>query len=189
MPRPTGGRFRTGEFFGLPAGWRTVYLIDASGSLIDTLAYVQRELGVALPSLDPSQSYAVLLFQDGQVRAAPPGGMVPAGRAQTRQTADFLSPEAGNVAPAGRADAAAALEAALALEPDVVMLLSDQVEGRIDPEGTRRRLVELARAAAGTTVIHTVQFVDAARTPKDGDLPTLELLSSLTDGMHRFVGF
>ena len=189
VPRPAAGRLRTGSFFGLPAGWRTVYLVDASGSLIDTLPFVQRELERSLLSLDPSQSYAVLLFQDGQVVAAPPGRMAPAGREQTRRTASFVSPEAGNLFPAGRADAAAALEAALAMKPDAVVLLSDHVEGRLSPERTRSRLVALARAAAPGTAIHTVQFVDEPRVPADGGMPTLPLMSALTGGTHRFVGF
>lgn len=189
VPQPSAARLQTGSFFGLPAGYRTVYVIDASGSLIDTLASVQRELARSVQTLHPSQSYAVLFFQDGEVRAAPPGLMSPASREQTHRTASFVSPEAGRVLPAGRADAAAALEVALDMNPDAVILLSDHVEGRVDPEGTRQRLTAAARAVAGRTAIHTIQFVDAPRTPADGGLPTLERLSSITGGTHRFVGF
>lgn len=189
VPQPSAARLQTGSFFGLPAGYRTVYVIDASGSLIDTLASVQRELARSVQTLHPSQSYAVLFFQDGEVRAAPPGLMSPASREQTHRTAAFVSPEAGRVLPAGRADAAAALEVALDMNPDAVILLSDHVEGRVDPEGTRQRLTAAARAVAGRTAIHTIQFVDAPRTPADGGLPTLERLSSITGGTHRFVGF
>lgn len=189
VPQPSAARLQTGSFFGLPAGYRTVYVIDASGSLIDTLASVQRELARSVQTLHPSQSYAVLFFQDGEVRAAPPGLMSPASREQTHRTASFVSPEAGRVLPAGRADAAAALEVALDMNPDAVILLSDHVEGRVDPEGTRQRLTTAATAVAGRTAIHTIQFVDAPRTPADGGLPTLERLSSITGGTHRFVGF
>ena len=189
IPEAATGRLETGSFFGLPAGRRTVYLIDASGSLIDTLAFAQRALREALLTLDPSQSFAVLFFLDGRVVAAPPGRMAAAERELTQRTASYVSPEAGNVFPAGRADAAAALEAALAMDPDVVVLLSDHVEGRLDPERTRAQLVGLARGVAGATAIHTVQFVDEARVPADGGMATLPLLSALTGGTHRFVGF
>ncbi|BAM02196.1 vWA domain-containing protein [Phycisphaera mikurensis] len=189
VPRAGRAQFETGAFFGLPAGWRTVYLIDASGSLIDSFASVQRELERSLLSLGPAQSYAVVFFLDGRAVAVPPGRMAAARRDLLRASAAFVSPEAGHVLPAGRADAAAALEAALALEPDTVILLSDQVDGRVDPAGTRVRLVAAATRVAAETAIHTVQFVDRAAAPADGGKPTLELMSAVTGGTHRFVGF
>ena len=179
---------RGGHFYGLPAGMSTVYVIDASGSLLDTLPFAIQELRRAIASLTPEQDYAVFFFQGARVLEAPPFGLVEATRPNVRATLDWLDPARAMVHASGRTDAIPALTAALALQPDTVFLLSDGITGHRDPAAERRRLVSLIERVQGRTAVHTVQWIDAAPLAARGRMGTLELLSALTQGRHRYVG-
>ncbi|MEM8781427.1 MAG: hypothetical protein AAGE65_01105 [Planctomycetota bacterium] len=178
----------TGSFYGLSAGRRTVYLLDASGSLLDTLPFAIEELYRSVRTLDARQHYAVVFFNGDGVLEAAPGGMQPASRAHLSETLTWLEPRLDHVRAKGRPDAAAALAHALALQPDTIVLLSDGVTGLRDPAGDRRRLVTLLERLGRGVRVHTVQFIDPDPLAARGRLGTLELLSSLSGGRHRFVG-
>ena len=104
-----------------------VYLIDASGSMIPTLDVVVDELARSLEALSDRQTFAILFFQDGKVLAAPPGDRLAPATAAARNKA--LTWTDKNVIPQGRSDPVAAFEQALALRPDVIFLLSENITG------------------------------------------------------------
>lgn len=180
--------FDSGSFYGLSAGARTVYLLDASGSLIDTLPFAIEELYRSVRTLGPQQEYAVVFFNGDGILDAAPGGMQPASQANLTQTLTWLEPRLNHVRAKGRPDAADALAHALALRPDTIILLSDGVTGLRDPAGDRRKLVTLLERIGPGVRIHTVQFIDPDPLAARGRLGTLELLASLSNGRHRFVG-
>ena len=181
-PAPRGGRF-----FGLPAGRRTVYVLDASGSLIDTLPFALAELRRALASLTPQQQYAVVFFQGSRVVQPEPRGMQTATPRNVQATLDWLAPTRAMIHAAGRTDARDALDTAFAMQPDTVVLLSDGITGLRDPNADRRALVSLIEQQRGAVQLHTVQWIDPAPLSHQGHLGTLELLSALTHGQHRHV--
>ncbi len=187
-PNPSPSVAAPGAFFGMPAGQRSVYLIDASGSLIDTLPFAIEEVRRSVLTLEPEQAYAVVFFAGDNVFEAPPMGLQPADPVSTERTAAWLDPALQNVHAAGRTDAVRALAHALSYEPDTVFLLSDGITGLHDPDGDRRRLVDLIKRLKQSSRFHTVQFIDPDPTAAPGRMGTLELLATLTGGQHRFVG-
>ncbi|MEM6458998.1 MAG: hypothetical protein AAF710_06365 [Planctomycetota bacterium] len=181
-----------GGVYGTPGAARIVYLVDASGSLVDTLPFVLEELQRGLRTLRPEQSYAVILFSggvSGGVTEAPPLGMTRAGDAAITHTTQWLDPAAGRVVASGRPTPGPALRRALAYRPDAVVLLSDGLV----PAGPRAladraRLLSLVDLAdtAGVT-FHTLQL----RTPDPLAGPsrrgTLEALALQSGGVHRYI--
>ncbi|MEM9883632.1 MAG: hypothetical protein AAF800_12020, partial [Planctomycetota bacterium] len=178
-----------GGVYGTPGAERIVYLVDASGSLIDTLPFVLEELQRSLRTLRPDQSYAVILFSGGGVAEAPPLGMSRAGDAAIRHTTQWLDPAAGRVIASGPPDPEPALRRALAYRPDAVVLLSDGLV----PAGPRAladraRLLSMIDLADTTGVtFHTLQL----RTPDPLAGPnrrgTLETLALQSGGVHRYI--
>ncbi|MEM1444558.1 MAG: hypothetical protein AAGF84_00745 [Planctomycetota bacterium] len=187
-PPPLPRDFTSGAFFGLTTGPRTVYLLDASGSLLDTLPFAIEELYRSVRTLDDRQQYAVVFFNGEGIVEASPGGMKPATRANLTQTLTWLEPRLANVRAKGRPDAADALAHALTLQPDTIILLSDGVTGLRDPAADRRKLVTLLERLGRGVRVHTIQFIDPDPLASRGRLGTLELLASLSGGRHRFVG-
>jgi hypothetical protein len=164
-PTPTSGR---AEFVGLSStnARRIVYVIDASGSMIRTLPIVTQELARSLEGLSREQSFSVIFFQRDQALVAPPGGRLStATRQEKTRVMQWIE---ANVVPTGTSNPVGALEAAMALEPDVVFLLSENITGGgqweidqgdllallerlnpVDPRNGRRR-----------TIINCIQFLD-----------------------------
>ncbi len=175
-PNGLGGGTRAGvappaTFAGLRASnaQSIVYVVDASGSLIGTLPVVRRELEASLRTLTPDQRFAVLFFQRNA--ALEPPGPSQRSRLQAASPAaiELVLRWAGEIRPTGRSNPLPALERALALEPDVIFLLSADITGSGDFEMGRDELLKaLDRlnpldAATGRrpTRIHCVQFLDA----------------------------
>ena len=177
-----------GRLYGAPGGSRIVYLIDASGSQVDTLPFVQQAVQKALRTLRPEQSYTVIFFNGKAVTEAAPVGMNAATPAAVTETDRFIDPQAGRIVAAGRADARGAIRRALAYQPDTVVLLSDGLTGRRDPLGDRAGLLALIDTAnVSGARFHTLQVrqPDPLATPQRRG--TLELIASRTGGVYRFV--
>lgn len=177
-----------GRLYGAPGGSRVVYLIDASGSQVDTLPFVQQAVQQALRTLRPDQSFTVIFFNGKSVTEAAPVGMKAATTAAVTETDRFIDPQAGRIVAAGRPDARGAIRRALAYQPDTVVLLSDGLTGRRDPLGDRAGLLALIDTAnVSGARFHTIQVrqPDPLATPQRRG--TLELIASRTGGVHRFV--
>ncbi len=116
------------EFFGLGASARgarkIVYVVDRSGSMMDTFVYVQAELRRSISALRRSQKFHVIFFNTGLPLENPPKRLVSAIDAHKEQFFMFLE----GVTPSGGTKPAAAMRRALALEPDLIYLLSDGID-------------------------------------------------------------
>ncbi|MEO1236356.1 MAG: hypothetical protein AAFX76_06155 [Planctomycetota bacterium] len=187
-----------GRLYGLPGATRVVYLIDASGSLIDTFPFVVAELQNALRQLGGDQAYAVMFFAGDRVVEAPPLGLTRATAAAVNTTTRWIDPSSGHVIPSGRPTADAALRRALAYSPDAVVLVSDGMTtpGTLGAPGTpgpaalaqRARLLSLIDTAnTADVVFHTAQL----RRPDPFASPTrrgtLEMIALMTGGTHRYI--
>ena len=185
---PLSRHLSYGRLYGAPGGSRTVYLIDASGSQVDTLPFVQQAMQKALRSLKPEQSYTVIFFNGQGVTEAAPAGMTVATTAAVTQTDRFIDPQAGEILAAGRPDARAAIRRALAYQPDTVVLLSDGLTGRRNPLGDRASLLSLIDTAnVSGARFHTIQVRQADPLASSQRRGTLELIASRTGGVYRFV--
>jgi len=116
------------DFFGLGQSARgareIVYVVDRSGSMIDTFIYVQAELRRSINALRRSQKFHVIFFNTGRPLENPPKRLVSAIEAQKEDFFEFLD----TVVPSGGTKPASALRRALALEPDLIYLLSDGID-------------------------------------------------------------
>ena len=114
------------EFFGLGrssrGARRIVYVVDISGSMIDTFEFVRDELKRSVSALRRNQKFHVLFFDTGPPVESPPKRLVSAIDAQK---AEFLSFLAGVFPRTRGTHPGPAMRRALSLEPDGIYLLSD----------------------------------------------------------------
>jgi len=116
------------EFVGLSASNArdVVYVIDASGSMIRSLPVVLEELERSLRGLVAEQRFAVVFFQGSRALVAPPARLASASEAAIDRAMAWARAE---VVPDGGSNPLAALERALAMRPDAIFLLSENITG------------------------------------------------------------
>ncbi|MEM6757261.1 MAG: hypothetical protein AAF586_08850, partial [Planctomycetota bacterium] len=106
-------------------GRRVVYLVDASGSMIDSFGAVGGWLERDIAELAPQDRFAVLFFSDGRVIESPPAGLKRPTPRRRSELGVYMQPSAGAVIPAGRSDVRAAIDRALDYRPDRLVIVSD----------------------------------------------------------------
>ena len=67
-----------------------VYVVDRSGSMLDTFDYVRREILKSVSRLRPPQDFHIILFAEGQPLENPPKRLVVANHQNKLQLAEFL---------------------------------------------------------------------------------------------------
>lgn len=182
------GPFQTG-FMGHKGNARTVaYIIDASGSLIDTLPFVINELKRSVSALDSKQSFTVIFYQNDQVIEVPPPGLQAATPKSVERVIKWLDPASGNLAPYGSTTPLPAIRQALKYKPQLVYILSDNITGRGRYEIDQKTLLAEIRAAnvAGTK-INTIQFIYPEKLVAYNMEPTLKLIAEESGGIYKFV--
>jgi hypothetical protein len=163
-----------------------VYVIDASGSMVDSFAAVQKELMHAVRQLQDDQRFTIIFFQRDTAIAMMPPGLHRATAAAKQEAAANVGLEVCEIQPRGSSNPVKALQLAIAYRPDAVVLLSDNITG------TGRYSVALAdllttiertkkQRGAENTRIHTVQFL------RPDPQQALRRIAEATGGGHRFV--
>jgi len=113
------------EFFGLGSSTRgvrqVVYVVDRSGSMLDTFAYVRDELKRSIGALRRSQKFHVIFFNSGAPLENAPKRLVSAIQAQKALFFESLD----RIYPEGSTNPEPAMRRALALEPDLIYFLTD----------------------------------------------------------------
>ncbi|XAL98648.1 hypothetical protein OT109_13795 [Phycisphaeraceae bacterium D3-23] len=183
-----------------PTGRQTVFVIDASGSLIDTFPLVVNELKRLLVQLaraeqarlaDPAQrnetpfAYSVVFFRDGEVLVEDRRGLRTAGNEAVDGSLAWLD----TVSPGGATSPLPALELAMSYGPDTVIVLSDNITGHGIHELSAQTLIDRVLDARGgrRITINTVQFIYPDPQTAYGGKGTLERLADETDGAYRFI--
>ncbi len=167
---------------------RIAYVVDASGSLIDTLDFVLQELRRSISQLSDQQQFTVIFFQADQVIEAPPAGWKRATVQYKSLVFDWMAPEAGNIRAMGGTSPVPAIQQALRYRPELVFLLSDNITGRGRYEVNQKKLLDQIRQLnQGRTKFNTIQFVYPDPLADRGMRGTLELIAEQTDGVYRFV--
>jgi len=182
-PAPAGGEV---AFYGLSGGHarKVVWVVDASGGMIDTLPFVLKELRRAVNGLRGEQSFSVVFFQEDRALEAPPAGLKVATAANKRAALEW----AQRVVPRGTSNPLAAIERALSHRPELIYLLSDNITGAGRFEIDRRRLLaSIGRVNTSGTKINTIQFLYRDKLEEAGLKPTLELIAQRTGGQYRFL--
>ncbi len=117
------------QFAGLKASnaRRVVYVVDASGSLVGTFPFIIEELRKSLQRLDPRQSFGIVFFQRGEAVTVPPGGNLQS--ATPERVGEAMKWIESKMIPSGRSNPIAAFEAAMAMHPEIIFLLSSDITG------------------------------------------------------------
>lgn len=166
-----------------------VFVIDASGSMLDTLPFVAAELKRTIRTLSERRkhTFTVIFYQDDKVIEALSPGMKLATEENKRLVSNWLDSDA--LAPGGLSSPIKAIEQGLRYQPDLMFLLSDSITGRGKFELTQRELLmRVQGATGGQTKVNTIQFLypdPLANVP--GMKPTMQMISERTGGVYRYV--
>lgn len=162
---------------------KIVYVIDASGSLVEDLGFVIAELKQALLDLSSDQQFTVIFFQREQAIEVPPRGYKRADEANKQRVANWVTLSQGNIVPGGASSPMPALQLAMQYKPDALVVLSDNITGSGRYEVDRRELLAALERLNGQhrTRIHTIQFL------YPDPLQTLRQIADEHGGAHRFV--
>lgn len=167
---------------------RLAYIIDASGSLLDSMPFVINEIKRSISELSDQQSFTVIFFQGDTVIEVPPRGLKKATSDLKKQVIHWVDMGSGNIIPHGSSNPVKAVKLALRYKPQLVFLLSDNITGRGQYEMNQKRLIdEIKKANAAHTKINTIQFLYPDPLVNVGLKPTLELISKSTGGIYKFV--
>jgi hypothetical protein len=163
-------------FFQVAAeGQSVVYVIDRSASmgLGDGLAAARAELLASLRQLPASARFQVVCYsRDADVlRIAGRSDLVPATPDNVRETAQLLD----HARAGGSTNHVQALRRALALEPDVIFLVTDAAD--LSPE----QVAQVTRWNGGRTAIHAIELGG----PDGGS--ALEALARSNRGTYRSI--
>jgi secreted protein with Ig-like and vWFA domain len=113
------------KFFGLGTEARgarkIVYVVDRSGSMLNTFHGVVRELTESIGRLRRTQKFHVIFFNAGMPLENPPRRLVSAIQAHKRDLFRFL----GGITPQGQTDPKLAMQRAFAVKPDMIYFLTD----------------------------------------------------------------
>jgi hypothetical protein len=167
---------------------RIVFLIDASGSIIEALPWVIQELSRTIAQLSPQQSFTVIFFQQNRAVEVPPPGLKRATAQNKSRVIEWIDPASHNVTPEGRGNPLKAIELALRYNPQLLFILSDDITGRGRFEVDQRQLIrDVLAANRSNTKINTIQFLYPDPLTEVGLKGTLELIAERTGGVYRFV--
>jgi hypothetical protein len=128
-----------------------VYVIDRSGSMVETFSLLQRELMRAIGSLDSEQLFNVIWFNEGPATQLA-DRMLAATIENKREAFTIIK----RIIPSGQTEPVDAVRQGLSYKPDVLFLLSDGDFGE-----DNGRIVKLInqKNKHKTSIINTILFV------------------------------
>jgi len=181
--------------FGTVGAKSAVFVVDVSGSMsaavstnqgtqMTRLEFVHCQLARVLDDqLDPSSRFGLVVFSNA---ARPFGsGLVPASQANTTKASQWLQSQA----PAGKTNLHAGLDAAFAMRPEVIYLLTDgtPTAGRVQAPG---ELAQLAAERSQRQVpVHSIAFTMGQHGGDDKAASQALMLdiATKTGGIYRAV--
>jgi hypothetical protein len=165
------------QFFGLGGEARAarsvVYVVDRSGSMLETFDDVKKELKRSIDDLRKSQKYHVIFFSSGELLECPPRRLVNAIRASKDVTFEFID----SIWPGGGSETVHAMRRAFELQPDVVYFLSD---GNIFDEDELREMLHQLNHAKKVRIFTLAYISQSGR-------ELLEEIAREHDGQFKFV--
>lgn len=192
MQTASGGGPKS-TFFGSGGNaYNVVYVVDRSGSMIDTFSDVKNEMARSIGRLRPTQMFHVILFAEGRPVENPPRKLVPASPRNKKEVAVFL--QSPDVIPEGSTYAIPALQRAFDVlrgarkQGKLVYLLTD---GNFrDPGGNDAVLAALNQMNTGTTSrqrVHVNTFLYGTKPPSAVEVMTK--IAQQNGGRYTFVEY
>ncbi|MCG8512286.1 MAG: FHA domain-containing protein, partial [Rhodospirillales bacterium] len=99
---------------------KVVFLVDASGSLIDALPGVIDWLTRRVASLGSEDEFSIIFFREGEAIEVPPQGLKRATIGNVHEASEWVKPAEANITAHGRSDPFKALDVALSYQPDQI---------------------------------------------------------------------
>jgi hypothetical protein len=166
---------------------KIAYVIDASGSMLDTLPFVVLELKRTINQLGKNHSFTVIFYQGERIFEAGRPGLKVATSSNKQAVFSWMDEHVG--ASQGLSNPIKAIRTALNYKPEVMFLLSDNITGRgIYTVGQNELLAALKQANVGGTKVNTIQFLyPDPMTKVAGMKGSMELISQETGGVYRFL--
>ena len=182
----TGSGFES-SFFGTGGNAkRIVYVIDASGSLLDSLDFVLTELKRSVTELSDQQQFSVFFFQGDRVVEIPPRGMKRADAEKKAHVMKWI--DSGRIIPGFGTNPVKAIDRALRYQPQLLYLLSDNITGRgIYQVDQHQLLKSIKQANRRGTHINAIQFLYPDPLAQHGFKGTMELIAAEHGGEYRFI--
>ena len=170
------------KFFGLGGNAKKlVYVVDASGSLLNSFPAVVSALKRSINELSDKQRFTVIFFQRDTAIEVPPRRLKVADAQTKKHVGDWLAE--GNIITQGTSNPVTALKLAFNYRPDLIFVLSDNITGakeyEIDQRDLLNQLDQLNKSRK--TKINTIQFL------YPDQFGTLKLISDAHGGLHKFV--
>ncbi|MEM0913480.1 MAG: vWA domain-containing protein [Planctomycetota bacterium] len=163
---------------------RIVFVIDASGSVIDVFHFIKRELQRSINRLSEQQEFHIILSQGGRPVEMAPAQWKRATSANKAAAIDWIEKQTATDAGSNQR----AIEVALRYRPQLMFLLSDEITGRGRFETPKDLLIDaIDQANAAGTKINTVQFVYPDPLTAFGQTGTMEAIAESFGGVYRFV--
>ena len=160
-----------------------VFVIDASGSLVDTMPFVVDELKRTIRGLDEKQRFGVVFTREGIQEQR----LSQADSEQKGRVLSWLDENKYRFAQ-GQDDVVAAIRTALQMKPDLIFLLSDNITGIGEYSIDRQKLLdEINRANTKNTKINTIQFLYPDPLERVGGRATLDLIAKNTGGIYTYI--
>jgi hypothetical protein len=202
-PGPGRGATEGPGLFDVPPGdnaTKIVYLVDASGSMVDVLPFVINELKRVINELEPRHEVTVLFFSGEGVFEVSAGGKAKGLRSADNrfkaEATEWVTLDNHKFATGGRGSkhVKQALTRALGYKPQVVFLLSDNLTGgglgATQHELFQDDLIALIAAqnkSVPAARINTLQFLYEDPLVRAGLRGTLDRIADETGGAYRFV--
>ncbi len=166
---------------------RTVYMIDASGVVFQTLPFICMELKRSINEMNSDQEFTVIFFQGGSPREIPPLGLKKADKESKNKVFNWI--DSSHIIAQGGNSPAKAIELASKYQPDLIYLLSDNVTGEGANQVNQQELVQkfTEEAAKNKTRINAIQFLHPDPFTALGKKSTLQLITEKTGGVYRFI--
>lgn len=182
----TGGRGGgpKSRFFGTGGNaYHIVYLVDRSGSMLDTFEEVRVEMLKSISRLSDTQCFHVVFFAGGPAKENPPRGLVYATVARKRQALKYLNA----IRPQGLTDPIPALQRAF----QVLKNTPNQKRGKLiylltDAEfSDNEKVLDAIRKMNANKEVHINTILHHHRSP--GAMKTLREIAAENGGRFKFV--